>query len=256
MFLSAKYARLGALVFLVAASAAAAPPQEQKEGPHWTYSGKDNPGHWGDLDPAFAECKAGQHQSPIDITKTEKAKLDVIEFHYQTSPLKVTDNGHTIQVSYAPGSFITVGGHQYNLMQFHFHHPSEEKIHGKKAAMEAHLVHSDADGKLAVVAVLLQQGSANPAVRSVWQNLPKERNALHEVDNVSVNAADLVPPDHGYYTFTGSLTTPPCSEDVTWFVMKTPTTISADELAAFAKLYPHDARPTQALHGRVVKESE
>ena len=248
--------RLAVVVCLLAARATAAPAQESDRGPSWAYTGNESPTHWGDLDPAFQTCKVGKHQSPIDITKTEKAKLDAIEFHYHASPLKVTDNGRSLQVTYAPGSFITVGGHQYNLMQFHFHHPSEERIHGKNRAMAAHLVHSDADGKLAVVAVLLETGSPNGTIQSVWDNLPKEKNAVHAVDDVSVNASDLLPPDHGYYTFTGSLTTPPCSEDVTWFVLKAPVTISSAELETFARLYPLNARPVQALNGRVVKESE
>jgi carbonic anhydrase len=244
------------VVFLLCAAAAAATAQEHKAGPHWGYTGEASPENWGGLDPAFATCKTGQHQSPIDITETEKAKLDAIDFHYQASPLKVIDNGHTIQVSYAPGSFITVGGHSYNLMQFHFHHPSEEKIRGKSSAMVAHLVHADANGKLAVVAVLLQPGSTNGTIQSVWDNLPSEKNAVHAVDSVTVNAADLLPRAHGYYTFAGSLTTPPCSEDVTWFVLKMPTTISTAELAVFAKLYPLNARPVQPLNGRVVQETD
>ena len=252
----AKNVRRAAVVFLASAAAAAATAQEQKAAPHWTYTGEASAKHWGDLDPAFAECKMGHHQSPINISKTEKARLDPIEFHYQESPLKVTDNGHTIQVSYAAGSFITVGGHRYNLMQFHFHHPSEEKIHGKGWPMAAHLVHADDSGKLAVVAVLLEPGMANATIQSVWDNLPKEKDAARAVDNVRVDAGNLLPQDHGYYTFAGSLTTPPCSEDVTWFVLKTPATISAAELAAFTRLYPLDARPVQPLYGRVVKETE
>ena len=122
--------------------------------------------------------------------------------------------------------------------------------------MAAHLVHADDSGKLAVVAVLLEPGMANATIQSVWDNLPKEKDAARAVDNVRVDAGNLLPQDHGYYTFAGSLTTPPCSEDVTWFVLKTPATISAAELAAFTRLYPLDARPVQPLYGRVVKETE
>jgi carbonic anhydrase len=104
--------------------------------------------------------------------------------------------------------------------------------------------------------VLLEVGTANKAMQSVWDNLPKGKNSVQVVDNVSVDASDLLPANHGYYTFTGSLTTPPCSEGVTWFVLKTPTTISTSELEVFSKRYPLNARPVQPLHGRVVKESE
>lgn len=230
--------------------------QESSHAPHWTYTGKEGWRHWGDLEPSFAACKLGHQQSPIDIRKTEKADLPSIQFNYQSSPLKIIDNGHTIMISYAPGSSITVGGHQYNLTQFHFHHPSEEKINGKSAVMDIHLVHADAEGKLAVVAVLLNPGSPNSSIQALWDNLPKEKDVTHSSDNVTVNAAQLLPADRGYFTFMGSLTTPPCSENVTWFVLKSPMTISREQLAAFAKLYPLDARPTQPLDGRTVRESK
>ena len=159
-------------------------------------------------------------------------------------------------VNYEPGSFLTVGDHRYQLTQFHFHHPSEEHINGKGFDMVVHMVHSDASGNLAVVAVLLKAGKVNPALQAVWDHLPKEKDKVAAVEGVLVNAADLLPVDHGYYTFIGSLTTPPCTEGVTWFVLKTPEEISSGEVGVFAKLYPHDARPTQKVEGRVIRESK
>jgi carbonic anhydrase len=246
-----------AVVQIVAIVVTARAQENKPAPPHWTYQGgEEDPQHWGDLDTAYATCKLGRQQSPIDIRKAEKADLDPIQFNYQASPLKIIDNGHTVMVTYAPGSSITVGGHQYSLKQFHFHHPSEEKVNGKSFDMVVHLVHADAEGKLAVVAVLLNVGGSNATIHTLWDNLPKEKNIASSTDNVTVNAAQLLPTDHGYYTFAGSLTTPPCSESVTWFVLKSPLTISTDQLEAFAKVYPLNARPTQPLNDRTVRETK
>ena len=227
-------------------------PPEQHE---WDYGKEHGPLHWGEIKPEFAPCRAGQRQSPVDVAKTEKADLPAIEFDYRPSPLRIIDNGHTILVTYASGSSIRVADTRYDLKQFHFHRPSESTIRGRSADMELHLVHADATGHLAVVGVMLDHGQENALVHELWKDIPhdKEREAL--IDGVSINAADLLPANRGYYTFEGSLTTPPCTEDVTWFLLKQPVQISADEVAAFAKLYPKDARPTQPLHGRVIRET-
>ena len=223
---------------------------------HWTYSGDTGPAKWAALESEYSACALGKLQSPIDIRDgvAKKADLPAIMFDYKPSPLAIVDNGHTIQVDYAPGSFITAQGKRYELVQFHFHKPSEEKINGKGADMVAHLVHKNADGNLAVVAVMLKTGHANKLVETLWKNLPAEKERETAVEGVQVNAADLLPAKKaGYYTFTGSLTTPPCSEGVTWFVLKTPTSISNSEVARFAQLYPMNARPTQPLNGREIR---
>lgn len=222
----------------------------------WDYSTAHGPGHWAELSPEFAACKNGHRQSPIDIRNPKKADLPAIQFDYQPSPLHIIDNGHTILINYAPGSSITVGGKKYALKQFHFHRPSEERIDGKRFDMVAHLVHQDEEGKLAVVAVLLQQGGDNPLVHELWGDFPKEKEKEETLDSVQVNLAQILPADRGYYTFPGSLTTPPCSENVTWFVLKHPVTISAAEIEQFSKLYRDDARPTQPLYDREVLESK
>jgi carbonic anhydrase len=221
----------------------------------WDYGQEHGPQHWGDLKPEFAACKVGHRQSPVDIQGTQKADLPAIQFDYQPSPLRIVDNGHTIQVTYAAGSSIRVGEARYELKQFHFHRPSEARVHGRSYDMELHLVHEDEAGHLAVVAVLLEHGHENPLVRELWKDVPREKEKEALLEAVRIDAAQLLPSDRGYYTFDGSLTTPPCSEDVTWFVLKRPVQISADEVAQFAKLYPRDARPTQPLHGRVVRET-
>lgn len=223
--------------------------------PHWTYEGEGGPNHWGDLDEKFSACKLGHEQSPIDIQNPEKANLDPIQFDYKPAPLKLIDNGHTVMVNYAGGSSITVGGHRYELKQFHFHHPSEEKINGKAFQLVIHLVHADAEGKLAVVAVLLDPGPAQATVKTIWDHLPKEKNVERDA-GVTINASDLLPSDHGYYNFMGSLTTPPCSEQVTWFVLKTAGSVSDAEVKTFSAIYPNNARPTQPVGARVIKVSK
>lgn len=229
---------------------------QDHSGPHWTYGGTSGPDHWADLDKSFGTCQMGHRQSPIDIRGAKPAALPPIRFAYQPSPLHIVNNGHTIQVNYAPGSFISVGDQQYQLKQFHFHHPSEEHVNGKGFAMVAHLVHADASGALAVVGVLLDPGTANAVIASVWQHLPAHEGPEQKLDDVKIDAAGLLPQDRGYYTFAGSLTTPPCSEGVTWFVLKTPESISQDQVNAFGRIIPANARPIQPLSGREVMASK
>jgi carbonic anhydrase len=241
---------------LTAAWTTLAPAQHHKAGHGWGYDGDGGPSHWGDLMPEFAPCKNGHRQSPIDISSAQKADLPTLQFDYTQSPLHIIDNGHTIMINYAPGSSLHVGDKQYQLKQFHFHRPSEEKMHGKQFDMVAHLVHADPEGHLAVVAVLLEKGVDNPLVHELWNDLPKEKEKEEILDNVRIDLNKLLPAERGYYTFSGSLTTPPCSEDVTWFVLKHPVTVTAAEIEQFGKLYRHDARPTQPLYDRVVLESK
>jgi carbonic anhydrase len=223
---------------------------------HWSYDGEGGPSHWGDLSPDYAACKTGHQQSPIDIRDSKKTDLPAIQFDYKESPLHIVDNGHTVMVNYSAGSSIRVGDKQYTLKQFHFHRPSEEKINGKSHDMVVHLVHADRDGNLAVVAVLLDKGVDNSLIHQLWANLPMEKEKESLLDDIRINAADLLPSDRGYYTFSGSLTTPPCSENVTWFVLKHPVTVTSGEIERFSNLYWHDARPTQPVYGRVVLESK
>ncbi|KQZ32703.1 carbonic anhydrase [Duganella sp. Root1480D1] len=222
---------------------------------HWSYEGVTGPQNWAKLEQDFSTCTLGHNQSPIDIRKTAKAKLPPLEFSYSPSPLKILDNGHTIQVNYAAGSSITIDGKRYELLQFHFHKPSEEKINGRSYPMVAHLVHRNEEGKLAVVAVLFRKGADNPLVQTLWDALPKEKGEAQEVAGVNIDIGKLLPAAQGYYNFAGSLTTPPCSEEVNWFVLKTPVEMSDAQLKRFAHIYKHNARPTQPLNGRTVQES-
>jgi carbonic anhydrase len=225
----------------------------------WSYEGAKGPEHWGDLDPDYATCKSGKEQSPIDIRDAKKAELPAIRFEYKSGPLTIINNGYTaVRVNYAPGNgnFLIVGDKRYELTQFHFHRPSEEHLHGKPYDMVIHLMHQSSDGKVAAVAVPLKVGSANAIIQQLWGYMPKTAGKEELIPGVEVNPTGLLPRDTSYYTYMGSQTAPPCTEGVTWFVLKTPMEISAEEISAFAKLYPHDVRPVQPLNGRVVEESQ
>ncbi|MGH9453464.1 MAG: carbonic anhydrase [Terriglobia bacterium] len=223
--------------------------------PHWSYTGQGGPAHWGGLEPGFALCKDGKRQSPIDIRGARQADLRPIRFEYQPTPLRIIDNGHSIQINIKSGGGITMGGKQYSLVQFHFHKPSEEEIGGKQFAMVAHLVHQEATGNLAVVAILFKSGQENPFIQVLWNHLPPAKGKEYAPAHVTVNVADLLPGNQSYYTFAGSLTTPPCTEGVTWYVLKSPVEISAAQIAVFGKLYPNNARPIQPANGREILES-
>ena len=187
------------------------------------------PDAWGKLRPEFSKCATGQRQSPIDIRGGIAVDLEPIKFDYRPSAFSVIDNGHTVQVNVEPGNSITITGKRYELVQFHFHRPSEERINGRQYDMVAHLVHKDVDGHIAVVAVLLDRGSAQAIVQTVWNNLPLEKGDEVRA-GTRIDLAQLLPDDKRYYTYMGSLTTPPCSEGVLWMVMKQPVPISVDQV--------------------------
>ncbi|NUO09328.1 MAG: carbonic anhydrase family protein [Candidatus Brocadia sp.] len=222
---------------------------------HWEYEGELGPDHWDKLILEKWRCKIGDMQSPIGISVTEKTKLDDVVFRYYPTPLKIINNGHTIQVNYRNGSFISIGNKKYEFLQFHFHSPSEHKINGKSYDMEVHFVHKGEDGKLAVVAVLLEEGKGNDFIKTLWNNLPKEEGKERSVTDVKINANELLPKNTAYYNYFGSLTVPPCNEIVNWFVLKTPIEVSKTQIDKFTSIFKKSTRPIQSLHGRVVKES-
>ena len=219
---------------------------------HWSYGGPGGPSHWAQLDSKYRLCGMGKAQSPVDIRlkAVYAGATPALDFEYHPAPFHITDNGHSVQVDVEPGSSLHVGTDRYELVQFHFHHPSEEEIDGKRFDMVAHLVHRDSKGALAVVAIPLKVGHENPLLATLWSNLPKHDDHGSIASKQTINARDLIPADHGYFTYTGSLTTPPCSEGVRWMVLKTPEEISKSQLDEFASRYPNDARPIQSLNGR------
>jgi carbonic anhydrase len=221
---------------------------------HWAYDGENGPANWGKINAAWAKCGTGDRQSPIDIRNGIKVELEQISFDYRPSGFSVVDNGHTVQVTVGGGNYITVMNRMYELQQFHFHRPSEERINGKSFEMVVHMVHKDAEGRLAVVAVLVERGKAQNVIQTIWNNLPLEKNDVVS-PTIVIDTNDLLPVRRDYFTYMGSLTTPPCSENVLWMVMKEPVQASAEQLALFSRLYPLNARPIQAASGRVIKES-
>ena len=232
----------------------AAQPTVALPPPRWDYSGDGGPERWSTLKPENAVCASGSRQSPIDIRDGIKVQLDPVQFEYQPSGFRVVDTGYTVQVNVAAGNTIQVMGRRYELVGFNFRRPSEERINGRGYDMGVHMVHKDMEGRLAVVAVLLTRGAAQPVIQSVWNNLPLERN--REVEAASlIDPAKLLPDDPRYITYMGSLTTPPCTEGVLWIVMKTPVQVSAEQIAIFSRLYSMNARPGQPANGRLVKES-
>jgi len=222
---------------------------------HWDYKGEAGPAAWGGLKAEFSLCGSGKRQSPIDIRDGIAVDLEPVQFDYRAGAFRVIDNGHTVQVNVASGNFINVAGRRWELVQFHFHRPSEERIDGRQFDMVAHLVHKDSDGKLAVVAVLLDRGSIQPIIQTVWNNLPLEKGE-ESSSRAVIDLNHLLPPDRRYFTYMGSLTTPPCSEGVLWMVMRQPVPVSQEQIDIFARLYPMNARPVQQASGRLIKQSQ
>jgi carbonic anhydrase len=241
-----------AIVFVLASCVLPLPTSAESIAPQWGYEGDINPSAWGKLSRDFATCDLGRAQSPIDITGVETGQPVQIAFNYKSSPLSVVNNGHSIQVNYNPGSTISLDGDEYQLLQFHFHTPSEHKIAGKAAAMEAHFVHRNAAGKLAVVGVMMNEGKENPIVSKVWQAIPAI-GQTKTLDRSTIDAAKLLPTNKSYYSYTGSLTTPPCSEGVNWSILTSPITISSAQLQEFKKFYPLDARPIRSTNTRKIE---
>ena len=222
--------------------------------PHWSYQGDTAPQFWGNIDPAFSMCSAGKSQSPVDLKAFVESELVPLGIKYSASGKEVINNGHAIQVNYEPGSIAAVGEHSYELKQFHFHSPSENTIAGKSFPLEAHFVHADAAGNLAVIAVMYEEGPINGELEKAWKKMPVSAGGKDSLE-AAMDAAALLPADKDYYRFNGSLTTPPCSEGVLWIVMKKYGTVSREQIEKFvATMKGPNNRPVQPLNARVVME--
>jgi len=219
---------------------------------HWGYSGDTGPTHWGDLDVAYHMCKEGKNQSPINLTGFIEAELPPITIHYKTNAIDDVNNGHTVQVNFENGSTLSIDGKTFMLKQYHFHTPSENTINGKHFPMEAHFVHADTNGNLAVIAVMFKEGKENQTLHSILDHMPLHPGDHHNLCSIKLNAASLLPSNQNYYRFNGSLTTPPCSEGVRWIVMKTPVEASKEQLEVFAHILGKNNRPIQPLDARTV----
>ncbi len=240
-----------ATALLLTASAAFA----GDHGTHWGYTGHTGPEHWGDISEKFHICSTGMNQSPINIIASVDADLQAIGFGYQSAPTEILNNGHTVQVNVAEGSTMTIDGHTYTLKQYHFHTPSENHIGGKEFPLEAHFVHADAEGNLAVVGVMFEEGAENSELAKLWAHMPMEAGEHHALTSTPEAVTGLLPANREYYRFNGSLTTPPCSEGVKWMVMKTPLSISKAQVEKFSHaVHGHNNRPVQPVNARVVAE--
>jgi carbonic anhydrase len=212
--------------------------------PHWGYTADDGPAAWGHLSPEFAACASGTSQSPIDLTGATVASLPSLGLVMDPVPLALENNGHTVQQNVPPGSILEVGGQRYALVQFHVHHPSEHTVNGQTFPLEIHFVHRAEDGRLAVVGVFVQEGAASTALAPFFDHLPAHAGERSEAATSLVPAA-MLPADRTYFNYSGSLTAPPCSEGVAWYVMKAPVTASSAQIAAFSAVFPLNARPVE-----------
>ena len=231
-----------------------ASPGFAAEGAHWSYEGESGPSHWGDLDAASKACSVGTQQSPIDIQGGIKSQLPALKIDWRKKPDMIVNNGHTIQINADPGNTLTVGSSKYELLQYHFNHPSEHLIGGKAYPMEVHFVHRNAAGTLAVIGALMTAGRSNPAFDKIVATMPVHEGPAVKAD-LGIDPNRLLPAARGYYRYEGSLTTPPCSEVVNWLVLREPIQVAQADIDAFAKLYPVNARPVQKDNRRFVLSS-
>lgn len=221
----------------------------------WGYEGGTGPEHWGEMEQDHEKhlmCREGVHQSPVDLRNVQGLHLSRLNIDYSVSPIQITNNTHTIQVKYQPGSFIVLGDEIFELIQFHFHHPSEHLVNGKKFPMEIHLVHKTQDNEYVIIAVLVEAGKFNPWVQTIWDRIPTKIDKEIVYEHQMISANNLLPQSREYSHYIGSLTTPPCTENVTWLVLEEPVEFSESQLKYFKKFIDHNARPVQKLHHRII----
>ena len=217
--------------------------------PHWAYDGEAGAANWGEISPAFRVCQLGLEQSPIDLIDPVAAEPGGLDIAWQPIPLRIINNGHTIQVNAGPGSSCVIGGISYELQQFHFHHPSEHLLSGRPFDLECHFVHRSAAGDLAVIGVFVTPGEANRALAPIWQAMPRQEGPERDAGTV-IQPGTLLPAARGYYRYMGSLTTPPCTQGITWTLLQQPIEASPEQIRQFATLYANNARPIQGHNRR------
>lgn len=217
----------------------------------WSYEGDTGPERWGDLSVDFAKCEAGREQSPVNLTRATEADLADIEFAYEPADYEVVNNGHTIQANTENGGGIQLDGERYELVQFHAHTPSEHTVDGTPSELEVHLVHQNDAGELAVVGVLAEEGAGGGALADAWAEVPEEEGATTTLN--SFDAERLLPDERESYRYEGSLTTPPCTEEVRWIVMADQTTVAPSVASEFDEVVGPNARPVQPLNQREVE---
>jgi len=255
------------LVFGVSGLLREAPAAQEATGhkenqKHWGYKPDNGPAHWGELNPDWVLCAEGQKQSPVDLAGASRQQLEEMKMAipaanlrivHQTHVLDAIDNGHTIQINYDSGETFTIGNESYELRQYHFHSPSEHTVNGRHYPMEMHLVHISKDKKLAVIGVFIEEGRHNAAFDAIWSNLPQKAGQEVHIEDVQVDIDDMLPGNKATYRYPGSLTTPPCSEDVRWFVYVEPIELSSDQIKVFRKIFHGNNRPIQPLNNRLLR---
>lgn len=223
-------------------------------GGKWSYD-QTGPANWGQLDEKYAPCGSGLAQSPIDLQRAKTESLPVLEFQYQDVPLKIANNGANMDVVFPPGSFLVIGKDRFQLLQFHFHRPSEHAINGQRAPMEVHLVHQNSAGRIAVVGILMQLGGANSLIDTLWNQIPSHSGQTIS-SPLKISARDLLPADRAYFRYDGSLTTPPCSEGLLWHVLRGTIGVSQEQVDLYSEIFGDTARPLQPLNGRTLGISQ
>ena len=219
---------------------------------HWAYSGEKGPENWAKIQKEFVLCKDGSTQSPINLSDLVGADLEPITLSYQPFAPNMINTGHTVQVNVPEGNRFSIGEDVFQLVQFHFHTPSEHRIASKAFPMEVHFVHKRLDGVLGVIGVMVEEGEPHAEIARIWPYIPTQPGAAKQVADIMIDATKLLPKEMRYYRLMGSLTTPPCSEGVNWFILQDPITASKGQIAAFRKLFPMNARPLQHENHRLI----
>ena len=218
----------------------------------WDYQ---HPEQWGEISEEYRACQTGKQQSPIDLQSPIKSQLRHVEIFYQEIPLRIINNGHTIQVNSMPGNFIVVDDQKFELLQFHFHHPSEHTVKGKNYPMEIHLVHRNQQGSLAVLGVLLKKGQEHQTLQLIWDSMPSQKSTEKLISDHYISLTKLLPNNLDSYQYFGSLTTPPCSEIVYWIVFREALEVSFGQIQQFEQIFFSNARPVQPINRRFLLTS-
>ena len=220
----------------------------------WSYSGLKGPSHWGQLDPSYSLCGNGSEQSPVDVTNTVSAVLPGIEFNYNATGNQIENNGHFVKINYKTGSSIVIDDAEYKLVQSHFHTPAEHTINNKAFPMEVQHYHNNKAGDQLVISALFMAGEENKALHHSWLKLLSQKHARHLLYR-EISPVELLPENREYYRLQGSLTIPPCTENITWIIMKHPVTASREQIQELHKtIYADNNRPVQPLNKRHIQE--
>jgi carbonic anhydrase len=250
---------LGLFVVLVLAGCGAGGEPTRTEGVDWRYSGDRAPQYWAQLDPAYALCGSGRAQSPVNLVGAQHAPVDALTLAYRRTGFRLLDTGHTLEADpLGPAGGIALGRTSYRLTEFHFHAPSEHRVAGRRFKMELQLVHRSDDGRVVVLAVFIREGGQDEALSRLLREplpLPEVTAGSSQSEIAELNPADLLPHGRATYRYTGSLTTPPCTEGVRWIVFRQPIELSRDQILAFVHRYDGINRPLQPLNGRLIAET-